>query len=180
IGRRFAGRPFMAAIGADPQRTIEIDVLQRALRAGRNGHDSSRNMKGAADCSRSRSLSCLRPCRVVKCAAVLAAEPPRSMKLGIDFGTSNSAAAAHVEGKVVPVQFGDALQFRTTVYFPEVMRDPNDFALTPALEQQLEELIESGRRASRAAGTNRSHDQLRSDAMRVVRRQWMEERIREP
>lgn len=102
------------------------------------------------------------------------------MKLGIDFGTSNSAAAAHVEGKVVPVQFGDALQFRTTVYFPEVMRDPNDFALTPALEQQLEELIDSGRRASRAAGTNRSHDQLRSDAMRVVRRQWMEERIREP
>ncbi|KRG63415.1 heat shock protein Hsp70 [Stenotrophomonas humi] len=102
------------------------------------------------------------------------------MKLGIDFGTSNSAAAAHVDGKVVPVQFGDALQFRTTVYFPEVMRDPNDFALTPALEQQLEELIDSGRRASRAAGTNRSHEQLRSDAMRVVRRQWMEECIREP
>lgn len=102
------------------------------------------------------------------------------MKLGIDFGTSNSAAAAHIDGKVVPVSFGDAQQFRTTVYFPEVMRDPNDFELTPALEQQVDELIESGRRSARAAGTTRSHEQLRSDAIRVVRRQWMEERIREP
>jgi hypothetical chaperone protein len=102
------------------------------------------------------------------------------MKLGIDFGTSNSAAAAHIDGKVVPVQFGHAQQFRTTVYFPEVMRDPNDFELTPALEQQVEELIESGRRDARAAGNTRTHDQLRRDALRVVRRQWMEERIREP
>lgn len=102
------------------------------------------------------------------------------MKLGIDFGTSNSAAAALVDGKVVPVRFGDALQFRTTVYFPEVMRDPNDFELTPALEHQLQELIDAGRRDARSAGTQRSPAQLRSDAMRVVRRQWMEERIREP
>jgi len=102
------------------------------------------------------------------------------MKLGIDFGTSNSAAAAHIDGKVVPVHFGDALQFRTTVYFPEVMRDPNDFELTPALEQQLEALVESGRRDTRSAGTDRSPAQLRADALRVVRRQWMEERIREP
>ena len=102
------------------------------------------------------------------------------MKLGIDFGTSNSAAAALVDGKVVPVNFGEAQQFRTTVYFPEVMRDPNDFELTPLLEQQLDDLIESGRRDARAAGTTRTHEQLRSAALRVVRRQWMEESIREP
>jgi hypothetical chaperone protein len=102
------------------------------------------------------------------------------MKLGIDFGTSNSAAAALVDGKVVPVNFGEAQQFRTTVYFPEVMRDPNDFQLTPLLEQQLDDLIESGRRDARAAGTARTHEQLRSAALRVVRRQWMEESIREP
>jgi hypothetical chaperone protein len=102
------------------------------------------------------------------------------MKLGIDFGTSNSAAAALIDGKVVPVSFGQAQQFRTTVYFPEVMRDPNDFELTPQLEQQLDELIESGRRDARAAGRERGFEQLRGDAIRVVRRQWMEERIREP
>lgn len=101
------------------------------------------------------------------------------MKLGIDFGTSNSAAAL-IDGKVVPVDFGQAQQFRTTVYFPEVMRDPNDFELTPQLEQQVEDLIEAGRRDARAAGRERSFEQLRSDAIRVVRRQWMEERIREP
>ncbi|MCW4453701.1 Hsp70 family protein [Flavobacterium sp. MXW15] len=102
------------------------------------------------------------------------------MRLGIDFGTSNSAAAAVIDGSVVPVRFGDALQFRTTVYFPEVMRDPNDFELTPALEHQVAELVESGRRDARAAGQERTPEQLRRDAIRVVRRQWMEERMREP
>ena len=102
------------------------------------------------------------------------------MKLGIDFGTSNSAAATVIDGQVVPVRFGDALQFRTTVYFPEVMRDPDDFQLTPVLEHQVEALVESARRDTRAAGTTRTPQQLRSDAIRVVRRQWMEERIREP
>ncbi|WP_305804669.1 Hsp70 family protein [Stenotrophomonas sp. YIM B06876] len=102
------------------------------------------------------------------------------MKLGIDFGTSNSAAAAVIDGRVVPIRFGQAMQFRTTVYFPEVMRDPNDFALTPALEHQVGELVESGRRDARAAGQERTAEQLRRDAVRVVRRQWMEERIREP
>ena len=102
------------------------------------------------------------------------------MKLGIDFGTSNSAAAAHIDGTSVPIRFGEALQFRTTVYFPGVMRDPNDFELTPALEQQVEQLVESARRDIRASGISRRPEQLRADALRVVRRQWMEERIREP
>lgn len=78
------------------------------------------------------------------------------MKLGIDFGTSNSAAAAIVDGKVVPVRFGEALQFRTTVYFPEIMRDPDDFSLTPALEYELERLIDAGRRDAAAAGRSPS------------------------
>jgi hypothetical chaperone protein len=102
------------------------------------------------------------------------------MKLGIDFGTSNSAAAAVIDGKVEPIRFGQAMQFRTTVYFPEVMRDPADFTLTPQLEYQVQDLIESGRRDARAAGQERTADQLRRDAIRVVRRQWMEEQIREP
>lgn len=102
------------------------------------------------------------------------------MKLGIDFGTSNSAAAAVIDGQVVPVRFGEALQFRTTVYFPEVMRDPDDFELTSALEHQVAELIESGRRDANAAGRSRTPQELRRDAIRVVRRQWMEQQVREP
>lgn len=102
------------------------------------------------------------------------------MKLGIDFGTSNSAAAAVIDGRVVPIRFGEAMQFRTTVYFPEVMRDPADFQLTPALQHQLDELMEAGRRDIRAAGQQRTAEQLRRDALRVVRRQWMEEQIRQP
>ncbi|MBN6151982.1 Hsp70 family protein [Xanthomonas sp. AmX2] len=102
------------------------------------------------------------------------------MRLGIDFGTSNSAAAAVVDGRVVPVGFGDQQQFRTTVYFPEVMRDPSDFELTPALERQVEELADAGRRDALAAGRERSREELRRDAIRVVRRQWMETQMREP
>jgi hypothetical chaperone protein len=102
------------------------------------------------------------------------------MKIGIDFGTSNSAAAAVVDGRVVPIQFGQAEQFRTTVYFPEVMRDPNDFELTPALEHELARLIDAAARDARAAGQERAHDALRREALRVVRRQWMEEQMRAP
>lgn len=102
------------------------------------------------------------------------------MRLGIDFGTSNSAAAAVIDGQVAPVRFGEALQFRTTVYFPEVMRDPNDFALTAAMEHEVERLIDAGRRDAAAAGRSREDAALRRDAIRVVRRQWMEQAVREP
>lgn len=102
------------------------------------------------------------------------------MKIGIDFGTSNSAAAAVVDGRVVPIRFGEAEQFRTTVYFPEVMRDPNDFELTPVLEHELHRLIDAAARDARAAGQERAPDALRRDALRVVRRQWMEEQMRQP
>ncbi|WP_313343138.1 Hsp70 family protein [Stenotrophomonas sp.] len=102
------------------------------------------------------------------------------MKIGIDFGTSNSAAAAVVDGRVVPIRFGQAEQFRTTVYFPEVMRDPNDFELTPALEHELARLVDAAARDARAAGQERAPDALRREALRVVRRQWMEEQMRAP
>jgi len=113
-------------------------------------------------------------------ARPLTTGPAHRMKLGIDFGTSNSAAAVVIDGKVVPIQFGQAEQFRTTVYFPEVMRDPNDFELTPALEHDLARLVDAAARDARAAGQERAPDALRREALRVVRRQWMEEQMRAP
>ncbi|SEM22946.1 hypothetical chaperone protein [Pseudoxanthomonas sp. GM95] len=102
------------------------------------------------------------------------------MKLGIDFGTSNSAAAAVVDGAIVPVQFGDDAQFKTSVYFPEVMREADDFKLTSAQEFQLEQLVDAGRREAQALGQVRTDAALRAAALRVVRREWMEAQMREP
>lgn len=110
------------------------------------------------------------------------------MHIGIDFGTSYSAAAAIRNGELTLVRFGDSEQFRTAVYFPELVPDPNDFELTPELEAQLEAHIRSARnnlRQQAAAATargqapvSRSDEDLRRDALRVVRRQWMEEQAR--
>jgi len=111
-----------------------------------------------------------------------------SMHIGIDFGTSYSAAAAIRDGELILVRFGDAEQFRTAVYFPELVPDPNDFELTPELEAQVETHIRSARndlrqRAAVAvargqAPVTRTDDDLRREALRVVRRQWMEEQAR--
>ncbi|WP_199099965.1 Hsp70 family protein [Dyella sp. ASV21] len=110
------------------------------------------------------------------------------MHIGIDFGTSYSAAAAIRDGELTLVRFGEAEQFRTAVYFPELVPDPNDFELTPELEAQLETHIRSARndlRQQAAAATargqapvTRTEEELRRDALRVVRRQWMEEQAR--
>ncbi|HEY8682946.1 MAG TPA: Hsp70 family protein [Rhodanobacter sp.] len=110
------------------------------------------------------------------------------MHIGIDFGTSYSAAAAIVDGELAMVRFGDAEQFRTAVFFPERVPDPADFALTPLLEAQLEAQLRLARTQQRqlaaAAGARgqapvpRSDDELRREALRVVRRQWMEEQTR--
>lgn len=48
------------------------------------------------------------------------------MTIGIDFGTSYSAAATFVDGVLTPIRFGDAKQFRSAVFFPEVVPDPTD------------------------------------------------------
>jgi hypothetical chaperone protein len=108
------------------------------------------------------------------------------MNIGIDFGTSYSAAATFVGGELVLIRFGEAVQFRTAVFFPEVVPDPNDFELTPDLEAQLEALLRSSRTQQRqlatdaqqrgAAFAERSEADLRRDALRIVRRQWLEER----
>jgi hypothetical chaperone protein len=93
------------------------------------------------------------------------------MRIGIDFGTSYSAAAALVDGRLELIRFGDAPQFRTAVFFPEQIPNPEDFQLTPALAAQVESLL----RAARQQRAQASDAQLRRDAVRGVRRQWMEE-----
>ena len=59
------------------------------------------------------------------------------MHIGIDFGTSYSAAGAIINGELQLVRFGAAEQFRTAVYFPELVPDPTHFELTPELEAQF-------------------------------------------
>ncbi len=110
------------------------------------------------------------------------------MHIGIDFGTSYSAAAAIIHDKLTLVRFGAAEQFHTAVFFPEQVPDPNNFQLTPALEAQLEtqlRLARAQQRQQAAAATARgqapvarSERELRHDALRVVRRQWLEEQVR--
>ena len=110
------------------------------------------------------------------------------MHIGIDFGTSYSAAAAIINGELSLVRFGETEQFRTAVFFPERVPDPNDFALTPALEAQLDTQLRTAKtlqrqQAAAAAArghalVSRSEDELRREALRVVRRQWMEEQTR--
>ncbi len=107
------------------------------------------------------------------------------MHIGIDFGTSYSAAAAIINGELVHVSFAGADQFHTAVFWPEQVPDPNAFQLTPVLEAQLENQLRLARTQQRrqaAAATDREHSsaarselELRHDALRVVRRQWMEE-----
>ncbi|KRE89212.1 heat-shock protein Hsp70 [Frateuria sp. Soil773] len=96
------------------------------------------------------------------------------MRIGIDFGTSYSAAAAIVDGRLELVRFGETKQFRTAVFFPEQVPDPADFELTPALAAQVESIV----RSSRMQQGHASEALLRRDALRVVRRQWMEEQTR--
>lgn len=96
------------------------------------------------------------------------------MRIGIDFGTSYSAAATMVGGRLELIRFGDAHQFRTAVFFPEQVPSPEDFQLTPALAAQVEAIM----RQSRTQGAKGSEAQLRRDAIRVVRRQWMEDQAR--
>jgi hypothetical chaperone protein len=99
------------------------------------------------------------------------------MHIGIDFGTSYSAAATYRNGTLEIIRFGDAAQFRTAVFFPEVVPDPNDFTLTPALDAEVEAQVRDLRTQQRQFGTpERGDDALRRDAVRIVRRQWLEDR----
>ena len=96
------------------------------------------------------------------------------MQIGIDFGTSYCAAAAIVEGELTLIRFGDAQQLRTAVFFPEVVPSPDDFVLTPLLSAQVDALV----RSARTQPPQGADEQRRRDAIRAVRRQWMEEQLR--
>lgn len=104
------------------------------------------------------------------------------MKIGIDFGTSYSAAAAWVGGRLEHIRFGGQRQFRTAVFFPSALPDPADFELTPELEAQVEALVRSAKTGQARAGgavAARSDAQLHRDAVQVVRRQWLEAQMRQ-
>ncbi|WP_204274964.1 hypothetical protein, partial [Enterobacter hormaechei] len=75
-------------------------------------------------------------------------------------------------GKLLPIRFGDAEQFRTSVYFPGVVPDPDDFQLDDGQEHQLQQMIDSAARAARAAGQERTPQALRREALRALRREW--------
>jgi len=125
------------------------------------------------------------------------------MRIGIDFGTSYSAAGAMLDGKLELIRFGDEQQFRTTVYFPLKLPDVADFELTPQLEAQVARLLADSRReqglaAARAAAARkaalaepahrraealamvpgvlaRTDEELRREAIKAVRRRWSSE-----
>lgn len=129
------------------------------------------------------------------------------MQIGIDFGTSYSAAAASIDGRVHGIRFGDDTQFRTAVFFPAAVPDPNEFVLTDELEAQLHAHVRSARAMQRNAHDDwrrrvadanalpaerraealallseprqRSEDQMHAAALRSVRAGWMERRVRE-
>ena len=125
------------------------------------------------------------------------------MRIGIDFGTSYSAAGTMVDGKLELIRFGDEHQFRTTVFFPLKLPDVSDFELTPQLEADVARLLVDSRReqhlaAARASAARqlamaepahrraealamvpgirtRSDEELRREAIKVVRRRWSSE-----
>ena len=102
------------------------------------------------------------------------------MKIGIDFGTSYSAAAARIGEDLVHIRFHGQPQFRTAVYFPTTLPDLDAFALDAAMEAEVETITRSLRSEQARAGTPpRPAAQLRREAIRVVRRQWLEGRMRD-
>ncbi|MDQ3206637.1 MAG: Hsp70 family protein [Pseudomonadota bacterium] len=123
------------------------------------------------------------------------------MRIGIDFGTSYSAAGAVVDGELELIRFGQEHQFRTTVYFPLRLPDIRSFALTPELEREValiaaqaaaqqRKLLERARlaraQAMRAPEERRAQalsmvstpveqtpEQIRQSAIQAVRRAWV-------
>lgn len=122
------------------------------------------------------------------------------MRIGIDFGTSYSAAAGMVDGALVHVPFGEQSQFRTAAYFPRELQAGDDFELTPALEAEVTALVRAAKRdqdreqreyrqrIASAAKPGRkgetlaipepvvqSDDALAQQAINAIRRRWLQE-----
>lgn len=68
---------------------------------------------------------------------------PPTMKIGIDFGTSYSAAAALVDGQPQSILFDGRPEFRTAVFFSHEIDDSEPMVLTPALERDLAALVKA-------------------------------------
>ncbi|HEX7803966.1 MAG TPA: Hsp70 family protein [Pseudoxanthomonas sp.] len=97
------------------------------------------------------------------------------MRIGIDFGTSYSAAAARIGDRTEHIRFGGLPQFRTAVFFPTALPDPADFRLTTALEGEVAVLVRAAKAEQTRSGVAaRSDAQLHRDAVQIVRRQWLE------
>lgn len=97
------------------------------------------------------------------------------MRIGIDFGTSYSAAAARIGDRIEHIRFGGLPQFRTAVFFPTALPDPADFRLTTALEGEVAALVRTAKAEQTRSGVMpRSDAQLHRDAVQIVRRQWLE------
>ena len=99
------------------------------------------------------------------------------MRIGIDFGTSYSAAGVLVDDRVELLAFGQEKQFRTTAYFRQPVPDPGLFALTPALEAEVDSLVrasrnQQARRISRASALReqaaRAPKAIREEQLRLV------------
>ena len=142
-----------------------------------------------------------------RCAVPICTGAHGAMRLGIDFGTSYSAAGAVVGGSVELLKFGKEMQFRTTAYFQHQVPDPGQFSLSEALEAEVDSLVrrsrnEQARQASRARALRaramqipeqarrelelslipnvalRSELQLQKEAISAVRRRWLEDQVR--
>ncbi|AIG03215.1 MULTISPECIES: Hsp70 family protein [Pseudomonas] len=67
------------------------------------------------------------------------------MKIGIDFGTSYSSAAAFRNGRIEHIMFDGQPQFRTSVFFPDRAVDISGFELTSLNEHEISEGIRSAK-----------------------------------
>ncbi|MGE8359559.1 Hsp70 family protein [Pseudomonas sp.] len=67
------------------------------------------------------------------------------MKIGVDFGTSYTCAAALVGGQVVHINFDSGDQFSTVVFFPEQPVDMSKFALTDKDEHEITSYVRTQR-----------------------------------
>ena len=102
------------------------------------------------------------------------------MRIGIDFGTSYSAAAARVGERLEHIHFNGLPQFRTAVFFPTTLPDPADFHMTREREGEVAALVRNAKAEQTRSGVApRSEAQLTRDAVQVVRRQWLEAQSRE-